>query len=219
MVCLTKYASIPAHGPNESLIGRIILTGLMRYFALLAFSVGLGSHALATTLTMVATADDYMDSYISTSDTAQGTQFQNKTTLWSTIDTVSTPLTAGVDNYLHIRARDAFGAPSMLIANLSLGDGLFKFDNGTQNLLSNAGDWKVSLTGFGTAYQTPTDLGGNGTLVWGNLSGLSTARHIWSTSSGGGGEHYFSVKITAVPEPATLLTLGLGALALRRRRA
>ncbi|MCE9559908.1 MAG: PEP-CTERM sorting domain-containing protein, partial [Armatimonadetes bacterium] len=120
-----------------------------------------------------------------------------------------------------IRARDVFGAPSMIVGEASLSDTGFAFGNATQNLLTTTADWNLSLTGFGAGYFTPTDIGANGTGPWGTQSGISNnARRLWSGQTGG--EHYFSVPIyAAVPEPATALAMlaGAGALVLRRRRA
>lgn len=176
-----------------------------------------GVVAQATTLTLSLTADDYADAYISTSPTVQGVQFMNKTTLWGATDTKTVTLTPNVKQYLHIRARDVFGAPSMLLAEATLSDGLFEFGNATQNLLTNTTDWKLSLTGWDTNYVTIQDLGSNGTTIWGTRPGISlNARYIWSSTSQG--EHYFSTEITPVPEPATLFALGAGLLGLARRR-
>ncbi len=173
----------------------------------------------ATMLTLTATADDFMDAYISTDDSVQGTQFLNKTSLWGTIDVVSVALTAGVDNYLHIRARDAFGQPSMIIGQVQLSDADFTTPNGTQYEVTNVQNWKLSRTGFGVNDLTPVDLGLRGTNAWGVGAPLdANAHHIWSDQTAG--EHYFSLKLTsAVPEPGSVIALvaGASALILRRR--
>lgn len=188
-------------------------------FASVAATALIGS-ASATTLTFTGVADDFFEAYISTNDSVEGTQFLAQTNTWQAgAVTGNVALTAGVTHYLHIRARDVFGAPSMLVGEASLSDAGFSFDNNTQGLLTNATDWKVSLTGFGSNYQTPAVVGQNGQNVWGTHAGISlNALRIWSTTSGGGGEHYFTARINAVPEPASMVALGLGALALVRRR-
>ncbi|MCE9557475.1 MAG: hypothetical protein K8R88_00845, partial [Armatimonadetes bacterium] len=76
----------------------------MKSIAFIAFfGAALGAHATSLTLSMVA--DDYYEAYISTSDAVQGTQFSAQVNTWQfgTV-TGSTALTAGMTNYLHIRA-------------------------------------------------------------------------------------------------------------------
>jgi hypothetical protein len=188
----------------------------MRFLALSFMTLG-AVGAFATNLTFHGVADDFFDAYISTDDTVQGTLFASQTATWQSGGAGGTvALTAGVDNYLHVRARDVFGAPSMFIATASLSDSAFKFANQTQQINTNATDWQLSLTGFGQNYFAPTDLGKNGTLVWGNLALVdSNARHLWSQQTAG--EHYFSLKIESVPEPLTLLALP-AVLLLRRKK-
>lgn len=187
-------------------------------FLFLAGIVAAGSFASATTLNLAMVADDFFEAYISTSDMVQGTQFAAQTSTWQGGAVLgSTTLTAGQTNWLHVRARDVFGAPSMLIGQLGLSDSQFWFDNNSQSLLTDAVDWKVSLTGFGSGYFTPTIIGQNGGGPWGTQSGISmNAMRIWSSQTAG--EHYFSVRINTVPEPATLSLIGIGLAAIARRR-
>lgn len=185
-------------------------------FALVLFGAQFAS---ATTLTLRAVADDFFEAYISTSDSVQGTQFAAQTGTWQAGTTTGTTLlTPNVVNYLHIRARDAFGGPSMLVGELWLDDLSFAFPNASQNLVTNNTDWSLSLTGFGVNDLIPTVVGQNGQNVWGTQSGISlSAMRLWSNQTQG--EHYFTVAITPVPEPATMVALGLGAAGLLRRRS
>ena len=174
--------------------------------------------ASATTLSLSMVADDFFEAYISTDDSVQGTQFAAQTQTWQfgTV-TGNVALTPGMTHYLHVRARDVFGAPSMLVGQLGLSDALFEFENQSQSLLTNSTEWKLSLSGFGSGYTTPTIVGQNGQNVWGTQGGISlSALRIWSSQTQG--EHYFSVRINPVPEPATMTALVLGGAALIRRR-
>lgn len=179
--------------------------------------LGLVNASHATSLTVTFNADDFCDVYISSNDSTQGTLIVSKNSTWQTAPTpTSITLSAGT-HYLHIRARDAFGAPSMLLGLATLSDSNGTFVNGTQSLVTNTKDWNLSLTGFGQNYFTPIDLGADGTQVWQDTPNIpNTARHIWSQQTQG--EHYFSTKIEVVPEPATMIALSAGLLAMRRRR-
>ncbi|MBS1705831.1 MAG: PEP-CTERM sorting domain-containing protein [Armatimonadetes bacterium] len=190
----------------------------MRGVGLFVFAA-LASGAFATQLTLTMVADDFFEAYVSTDDSVQGTLFNKQTGTWQAgAQTGSITLTPGVTNYLHIQARDVFGAPSMILGQATLSDGGFLFGNGTDTLLTNGADWKVSLTGFGSNYQPVVDLGKHGTMVWGSFSGISSdARHIWSNQTAG--EQYFSIPIrSVVPEPATMAVLAAGVAGLVRRR-
>ena len=190
---------------------------VMRIY-LIGIGLVMAGFAQATTLTFEAVADDTFTAYISTDDTVLGTQFLSQVGTWQNGGGVgSIGLTAGVTNYLHVIAMDQFGAPSMLIGEASLDDGLFEFGNSSQTLLTNTTEWNLSLTGFGVNYFTPSDLGQNGTGPWGIQSNIDiNARRLWSQQTGG--EHYFSVAINPVPEPISLIGLGAFGLLLRRKK-
>lgn len=193
--------------------------GALRFGALALAIVGAGV-AQATNLNITLTCDDAFEAFISTNDAVQGTSFLTDDNWWPTTETGSTALTTGVTNYLHIKGWDLFGAVSALIASVSLDDALFEFDNGLQNIDTDTTYWGMSTTGWGINDLTPTDLGANGTGPWGTIPGVNAAaRFIWNGTGGTVGiDHYFSIKINPVPEPATISALALGAAALLRRR-
>ncbi len=174
--------------------------------------------AQATTLTAVLTCDDDYEAYISTNDSVQGTLFMENFGIWNSIETGSTALTAGVENYLHIRARNN-GGNQMIIGQLTLSDADFSFDNNTQFNVSNTTDWRLSRTGWGLNNLTAIDLGPDGTSPWGNQAGIdNSARFIWSETPFNTDDHYWSIRLTPVPEPATMSVLALAAVAAIRRR-
>jgi len=102
------------------------------------------STAEATTLSGNLTADNLFDAYISTDDNVLGTLITSGISWPTTVSFSGQALTAGVTNYLHIVATDQ-GKPDMFIGSFSLSDSLFHFANATQNLLTNATDWRSDV--------------------------------------------------------------------------
>jgi len=181
------------------------------------------STAQATTLSGNLTADNLFDAYISTNDSVLGTLITSGTNWPTTVSFGGQGLTAGVTNYLHIVATDQ-GKPDMFIGSFSLSDGLFKFANGTQNLLTNVADWRSDTGGvpWFAPTGTPVDLGPNGTGPWGTFPLMTGADFIWA--SGDPTQSFFSTAITPVaaqtpiPGSLPLFAAGLGGLGLLARR-
>jgi MSHA biogenesis protein MshQ len=170
----------------------------------------------ATTLTAATSIDNGYEIFISTDDSVAGTLFGSGENWPTTFTDVSPNLTAGVTNYLHIRAYD-LGGIAMLIGQFSLSDSNFEFFNGTQTMLTGDAGLQVSVTGFGSGYSATTDQGPDGTSPWGFRPGIdNSARFVWSSDPDGDDEVYFSAVInaTTVPEPAALALFGLGLLGL-----
>jgi hypothetical protein len=153
--------------------------------------------ATATTLTARLTVDNHYEYYISTDDATLGTRVGESPFGWWNVATFKTTLVPGVPQYLHIIARDE-GPPTMFIGDFTLSNSNFEFANGTQLLFTNAGNWGVSLSGFGGGYSSPEDLGPNGTVPWGVLDVSPAARYIWAQSPNFYDQHYFSAAILAV---------------------
>jgi len=197
----------------------------------IACSMVISVSAQATLLQGSLTADDYFEAYISQSDSTQGTLigyglpdtspsgpdgygwnmvFSIKPT------SISVPPT---DWYLHIKAWDGFKVIAGFKGAFTLSDTAFQFSNGKQSLLTNvSSDWAVG-TNWGLHDGTVTSASHPS---W----PLPVAGQSWIWTNNGAytdSPRYFSTKITAVPEPATLLAafsiLGPAAVMFRRRRS
>lgn len=83
--------------------------------------------------------------------------------------------------------------------------------------------FQVTLDGTNATFTVDLNIDGNinGTAVlpaaW-NAAGIDTVRLGTGLSSAGGGVNFDNVKLEVVPEPASLALLGLGGLAMLRRR-
>jgi hypothetical protein len=185
--------------------------------------VGL-SQVNAATLSGNLTVDDAFTAYISTSDSVLGSLLTSSgSSQWGTAQSFSTTLAPGTNYFLHIAATDLYGPPSAFLGSFGLTGTEFKFANGTQSLVSNATDWGVNASGFGSSYITPYSYGKNGMGPWGTMGTIdSNAEWIWTGPSGTVGKAYFSTTVTAVPELETyammLAGLGLMGFMVRRRK-
>jgi hypothetical protein len=195
-------------------------TALLAVGIILVFS--LASTASATVLTLNMTVDNTFDLYVSTNDTELGTYIGSGDD-WATAYSYTVDLTPGVTNYIHVVANDE-GVISAFAGDFSLSDSAFQFANGTGNLVTDGAHWNISNDGFGQNYYAPDEIELNGSGIWadivgGPIEGISgSAWWIWSNYGDDTDcTRYFSTQI-CVPEPATLSLLGLGALAVMRRR-
>lgn len=173
------------------------------------------SAAAQVTLSAAATADNAFTAYISTDPLANGSSFLSGDS-WPTTFTGSTSLPGGGTYYLHVLAQD-FGPPAMFIGRFTLDGADATFQNGTQTLVTNTADWRVSNSAFGVGEVAPLDIGPNGSGPWGNFPLMGPDAHfLWHPN--GGLTAYFSTTITVVPAPTGALALAGGAMLLTRRR-
>jgi len=118
--------------------------------------------------------------------------------------------------------------------------GQFVIPDSGETILTNTVDWEVYLTfndlDDGSAEPTESELAGeisgaswnvisdyidHGSSPWGYVAGISNdADWIWggALTPGSGYGEYQILRTKVVPEPATVLLLGLGGLALMRKR-
>ena len=172
------------------------------------------SHAGVTTLNASLTADNLFTAYISTDDSLAGTAFASGASWPQTFNGSFDFLDAGT-YYLHVAAVDQ-GLPAMFIGRFTLSGTDATFANGTQELLTNTTDWRVSSTGFNGVFGAPADLGPNGTSPWNSFPQMTTAHFIWAPNNPG--TAFFSTTITVVPTGSSAVLFSAGLLTMMRRR-
>jgi len=213
MVPLSKNHIIHLKDP---IMRKIILAAVLAAPLLASASIG-------TILSGNLTVDNSFNAYLSTSDSTLGTLIGSGNA-WEQSYSVSSLLTPNVTEYLHVVATNV-GGPGAFIGSFSLSNSKFAFANGTQTLLTNTSDWKLSSTGFGLNYTTPISDGSNGVGPWGYHASINSSAQ-WLDYQAGNTTAYFSTTIStvaAVPEPETyaMLLAGLGLIgaAVKRRKA
>jgi hypothetical protein len=128
------------------------------------------------------TVDNGFNVYISQTNSTAGTLIGSGGD-WQTTYNISSQLTPGVTNYLHVEAAD-WGYIAGFIGAFQLNNPNFRFQNGTQTLLTNTTDWAVYTNGFNNTPGIVTVANGaNGVGPWGFRPGIdSNAAWIWTNN-------------------------------------
>lgn len=147
------------------------------------------------------TADNSFKFYISESDNEVG-NFLLSGDYWAAFYKGSTKLSKGKKYYLHIKATDLDGAGGFAGTFNLTGSGL-KFSNNSKTLITNIDTFKISKTGFGKDYSTPTICSNS----YDNR--LSPAKWIWTNYGGDtAGDRYLTAEI--IPDSPALVATATG---------
>lgn len=194
-----------------------------KLFFTAAMMLSLGTAQANPTVSFILGADDYADIFISTDDTQQGSLIGSTSFFSGPLQTITSNLTSGITNYIHILVQN-YGGPDSIAGEFTLIGSGFEFSNGKQFLSTTPSTVNLSATGFGVDYQVPVSYGAM--IDYGTYySDQFAFPLITENISGVGGPSYFSIPVYAVaavpePESGALLLAGLGLLggALRRRQ-
>ncbi len=144
-------------------------------------------------------ADDNFKFYISESDTEEGDFITGAG--YNVFSKGDINLKAGKTYFLHIVATDIHGV-GWYAGYFSLDGEFFKFNNNKNELTTNVNDFKVSKTGFGVDYLTPTSSSNYNKFP-------SIAQCIW-TDRDTSCTRYFSTTITPIQNTSLNLTASGG---------
>lgn len=154
-------------------------------------------------LTSAISADNSFNLYISTSDTELGDLILSGTDVRQ-IYQCNYQIAPGKTYYLHIEAKD-IGGIAGLIGKFELNSSGLKFKNDSKILTTSTNSFKVSKTGFGKNYSTPSLCTYNYNSISSAGSTLSPAKWIWTNSGKDiNCTRYFTAEI--VPEIAAAPT-------------
>ncbi len=193
------------------------------------FILGSVTMAYAVAIEATVTADNEYGLYFGTQDGSSITFVGRNASSWVLDETFTFDITAG--DYIYIAAwSDGSTAQGIL--------GQFVISDWSTTILTNTSDWEVYLTFddkdigspapteldmesevSGASWYIVSDFIGHGSSPWGYISGISSnADWIWGSDLMPG-SHYGEYQIfRVIPEPGTMFLLGLGGLALLRKR-
>jgi uncharacterized protein YjdB len=150
--------------------------------------------------------DNSFNLYISTSDTEKGELMLSGPS--DKVYKYNYLLDKGKKYYLHIEAKDA-GVAAAFIGRFELNGSGLVFKNNSKILTTNISDFKVSKTGFGINYETPSVSTYNYSNVYDIGNNLSSSKWIW-TNNGKDVNciRYFSAEIVpSVNSPTNLVAI------------
>ncbi len=176
---------------------------VMIFTLFLSFSLVIPKHVQAAEtsnesnevqLNAVLAADDKFSLYISTSDTEKGVLVSSGGL--KEVVSSSYQLTKGKKYYIHVEAEDAASIIAGLIGRFDLNGTGFKFKDGSKVLITDKNNFKVSRTGFGENYETPSLINPLPASFATISTKISPAKWIW-TNAGMDFEctRYFSAEI------------------------
>ena len=178
-----------------------------------------------TTVRATLAGDNSFSFYVSPDPHALGTLIGTGGGWTGTPPTWDFIVPADFPMYLHVVGNNAGDTPNPagFLGMFELIDGRSFAETGSSVLCTDTLDWWVNNLGFGEDMVRPTLQAVYGGSPWGSSMAEfigSGAEWIWLGGPGNvpPGTVYFTARITAVPEPATMLLVGVGVLGLLRRR-
>lgn len=170
--------------------------------------------AQATTLSWNVNVDNDFTAYLSTNDSAAGSQIATGDDWRVTYSGSDSSLVANQDYYLHVKATNEFNVAGFL-GDFSLSGSDHSFGNtNLTSITTDAVNW-ASGNAWGNYNDTTTSIAANGAGAWGGAftGGVdNSAEWIWGATTGNNQDIYFSIEIDSspVPVPSAVWLFGSG---------